>query len=504
MRESKESWFKETEIVYRQLLEFVSLQLNNIHSVDFSLRFWDIFIGAWLREFTELVMLQMFNSDQAQVNMSSWTELPTINSLVEYRKLSKSTAFIEGLRFDIRNTKSIENTETAVFESTTKLKSTHQRNTKLGRNYLSVTYLDLISEVALQMRFGRLPQKLRITNPPQAFRIGSLREKFAEVHCEVNQYSAKIISLFPKYMPSVYLESFNYLYTTKRPWKGKRNPRVIFTANRHLYDDVFNFWTAVATESGSKLVISQHGGYYGISEYPSSFERHEFDIADRYLTWGWNSKGISIAGPALILVKQRCIKRTNPHFLIVVTDQLFTCPRSIFGDIAESSPYLWNVKSLIRNLEHTTTNVLIRMPKTHADSGHSQIDWFSEHLPQIAVDTGRVKYRHLLEEAKLVVIPHNGTTLIESIALGVPTIIFWDKSIIWMRSEAEAAFYALEAAGVFHRTPESAASFINQIWNDVDGWWNSPATIEARKQFTDQYARTVPNPVRFLTKALQF
>jgi putative transferase (TIGR04331 family) len=190
--------------------------------------------------------------------------------------------------------------------------------------------------------------------------------------------------------------------------------------------------------------------------------------------------------------------------LIVVTDQLFTYPRSIFGDIDESSPYLSNVQTLARNLEHINKNVLIRLPITHGDSGHSQIDWFNENLPETAIDTGEQKFRQLLKQAKLVVIPHNGTTLIESIALGVPTVIFWDKSIVWMRPEAQAVFNALEQVGIFHRTPESVASFINSIWDDVDGWWNSPATLDARKQFTDQYARAVPNPIRFLAKALQF
>ena len=73
-----------------------------------------------------------------------------------------------------------------------------------------------------------------------------------------------------------------------------------------------------------------------------------------------------------------------------------------------------------------------------------------------------------------------------------------------VRQSAEAVFDALEQVGVFHRTPESAAAFINSIWHDVDGWWNSLPTLDARKQFTEQYARTVSNPVRFLTKALQF
>ena len=73
-----------------------------------------------------------------------------------------------------------------------------------------------------------------------------------------------------------------------------------------------------------------------------------------------------------------------------------------------------------------------------------------------------------------------------------------------VRKSAEPVFDALERVGIFHRTPESAAAFINSIWDDIDGWWSSPATLEARKHFTDQYARTVSHPVRFLAKALQF
>jgi putative transferase (TIGR04331 family) len=103
-----------------------------------------------------------------------------------------------------------------------------------------------------------------------------------------------------------------------------------------------------------------------------------------------------------------------------------------------------------------------------------------------------------------VLIAHNGTSIPEAIALNAPSIITWSDSYMKVRKSAEAVFDVLEAAGIFHRTPESAASFINSIWNDVDGWWSSSATIEARKQFTNQYAHMVPNPVRFLTKALQF
>jgi putative transferase (TIGR04331 family) len=314
-----------------------------------------------------------------------------------------------------------------------------------------------------------------------------------------------VLALLPKYMPSIYVEGFKPLFKTPKPWKSKRPPRSIFTANRHLYDDVFNFWTALAVESGSRLVLAQHGGNYGISEFPSFSERHENLVADRYITWGWKADGPSYRGFALPLIRRALHSSSPKGPLLVITDQLWKYPRSIFSDMSESSTYLDHLKSTLNGLQpEIRHNALLRIHHAHQDAASSQIDWWKMHTPEIKQDLGGIGFETRLNESRLLLIAHNGTSIPEAIALNAPTIITWSDSYMKVRKSAETVFDALEAAGVFHRTPESAASFINSIWNDVDGWWNSHATIEARKQFTDQYARTVPNPVRFLAKALQF
>jgi putative transferase (TIGR04331 family) len=504
MSNDKELWFEETENIFQELLKQVAVNLNKVHSVNFSARFWDIFLGAWLREFVELVVLQIFEYRKGQKSPTSKHEIPPINSLATYRNLSKKSSFVEALRND--TWEKIEDLDKEFrFQLRTSVSKTPiSRKTSLGRTYLSATYLSRFQDAALRIWFGRLPSKLSIVEPPIALVNRSYRESIGVSNWDISEKSKVILSLLPRYLPCTYLESFGLLDATRKPWRGKRFPRVIFTANRHLYDDVFNYWTARAVEHGSKLVLAQHGGYYGISEFPSGFERHEIDIADRYISWGWSSSKNSVLGPALVLVGQEPIKRSYHRSLIIVTDQLFTYPRSLFGDINEASHYLWNIQTLITSIEKQIESILIRIPLTHDQSGHSQIDWFNTHLPQISIDTGERKFRDLLKDAELVVIPHNGTTLIESIALGIPTIIFWDRSIVWMRPEAEPVFQLMERAGIFHSTPESAAAFINQIWDDVDGWWNSPQVVDARSEFCNQYARTVPHPVRFLVRALKF
>ena len=100
MSDTKQIWFVETEIVYKEVLDHVITNLNRIHNVDLSKRFWDIFIGAWLREFVELVMLRINECEHGQSHTTESGKISPIISLSDYRRLSQQTDFAEGLRFD--------------------------------------------------------------------------------------------------------------------------------------------------------------------------------------------------------------------------------------------------------------------------------------------------------------------------------------------------------------------------------------------------------------------
>ena len=208
---------------------------------------------------------------------------------------------------------------------------------------------------------------------------------------------------------------------------------------------------------------------------------------------------------ALTINNSKKIVPKNYGNLLVVTDELWKYPRSIFTDLSIKSGYLEHLANTISSFQpQIQAEVLLRIHHAEAQSGAPQRQWWLTQLPNIAHDNGELSFKQMLPKSRLVLIAHNGTSIPEAIALHAPTIITWSDSYMRVRQSAEAVFESLEKVGIFHRTPESAASFINSIWDDVDGWWNSQPTLDARKQFTDQYARTVPNPVRFLTKALQF
>lgn len=505
MIDSKSEWFDETSVVFRQVLDQVALNLNEIHSVQFSTRYWNIFVGPWLQQFVDMVMFRMVEIERQTDIPKTDIEYSPANSLKQFHQYSKLPSFIERLHYETMFQLQSNKNLSTIQKTAPKKSPITLPHKKLSRSFVSATYLPRKTEAVLQLWLGRLPRRIKVQNVPASMSESEFRLLLSKVNGTKSVRAQTIIALLPKYMPCIYVEQYADLMNTQKPWNSKRYPKVIFTANRHLYDDVFNYWTAHAAESGSQIVLAQHGGQFGISEYPSFSERHEIEISDRYLTWGWESSDNCYPGFALTVNNAQKIRPQKLNNLLVVTDELWKYPRSVFTDLSDNSGYLEHLAKTISFLHsNIQTDVLLRIHHAEAQSGAPQRQWWLTQLPNIAHDNGEFSFQQILSKSRLVLIAHNGTSIPESIALNAPTIITWSESYMKVRQSAEAVFEALEQAGIFHRTPESAASFINSIWDDVDGWWNSSATIDARKQFTDQYARTVSNPVRFLAKALQF
>jgi putative transferase (TIGR04331 family) len=503
--DSKSEWYEETNGVFQQVLDQVALNLNEVHSVDYSTRYWNIFVGPWLQQFVDMVMFRIRDLAIDIEIPAATTEYAPANSLRHFNDLSKLECFVERLHHDtllhFENNKDARGTERTAHKNSTVVAA----DQRLDRSFVTATYLPRKTEAALQLCLGRSPRRIKHQDLHPVETNSKFRTLLSNAGKNKPTKAQIVIALLPGYMPRSYVEQYGELIQTRKPWGSKRFPKVIFTANRHLYDDVFNFWAALATEHGSRLVLAQHGGNYGISEFPSFSERHENLVADRYVTWGWGSTGPTYQGFALPLIGRALHPSQSEGSLLVITDQLWKYPRSIFSDMPESSTYLSHLKSTIDGLlPDIRSETLLRIHHAHEDAGSSQIDWWKLNNPDIRQDVGNVGFEKRLAESRLVLIAHNGTSIPESIALHAPTVITWSDTYMKVRKSAEPVFDALERVGIFHRTPESAAAFINSIWDDIDGWWRSPATLEARKHFTDQYARTVPNPVRFLAKALQF
>ncbi|MBA7536407.1 hypothetical protein ES705_28671 [subsurface metagenome] len=59
-----------------------------------------------------------------------------------------------------------------------------------------------------------------------------------------------------------------------------------------------------------------------------------------------------------------------------------------------------------------------------------------------------------------------------------------------MCRQAEPFFDNMKKMGILWETGGQAAQKVNEIWDNVNEWWNQPKIQKARKEWAWNYART--------------
>jgi putative transferase (TIGR04331 family) len=63
-------------------------------------------------------------------------------------------------------------------------------------------------------------------------------------------------------------------------------------------------------------------------------------------------------------------------------------------------------------------------------------------------------------------------------------------------------FDLLEKVGIFHKSPSSAANYLNGIWEHLEEWWQRHEIQEARAKFCDRFSRVNANPIGSIANVL--
>jgi putative transferase (TIGR04331 family) len=504
-------YFLLSQSLHRVLNNRLAKALNDLHSVQETERYWSITTGIWLRLFTELIvtrfvtLLQISQRHQELKLVSVDTKLTPRAPLNfrQHHEFLKSPAWNSVVYADLWE--SVQSIQPIVgrHENHESVLETKQASSSNSRAVISATYLPKYKEALLQLSFGAFPKRLKVVQAPGIPVNTEIRNKFPLTDATLNPFENLALSLVYAYLPTTWVEGLKELTNLCNAMEYPIAPKVIFTSNRHLYDDVFNNWAAEATKRGSKLVIGQHGGFFGISKFPSYAERHELSVADKYLTWGWRSSQVTVPAYVLTIAGKRVRRHSEGSQLLVVTDHLWSQPRSAFIDLNETSGYLEHIKDTVSLLpEAIQKETLIRIHHAHNETGNSQSMWWMKNLPSIKLDDWAKDFESVTNMSRLILTAHNGTTFLETISKGIPTLITWTPEWVEIRDEAKSVFSQLSEVGIFHQNPQSLARHISNIWSDVDGWWQSDAVVNARSIFCDEYAKSNPKPLRFMRNAL--
>jgi putative transferase (TIGR04331 family) len=361
------------------------------------------------------------------------------------------------------------------------------------------SYLPIKQALCLQFRLAQLPKFWHSTALPK-ITSDTNKRKWDKIAPEnIDDFSEVVRYMIPRHIPLAYLEGYHKLLTLteKLPWP--KQPKVIFTSNSYNSDDVFKVWTAEKVEMGSKLIIGQHGGYFGMGRWCFA-EDHQLAISDRFITWGWaepeklkvfpvgNIKGLgksvkcSKGGLALL------VQVVHPRY----SYWMYGTP--ISGQWLDYFEDQYRFANALPSKHQD--QLLVRLYAQ--DYGWCQKQRWLDRFPKINIDDGIKSMESLIKESRLYISTYNATTYLESMSLNIPTIIFWNPKYWELRDSAVPYFEKLKSVGIFHETPESAAKQMSVVWDDVAGWWEDQAVQAVRKEFCDRYARIPEKPLKMM------
>jgi putative transferase (TIGR04331 family) len=509
------------DALYEKLLIELTFKLNKIHDTQHKTRYWRILIGPWLGYFLQIAFDRWSSIQSAIKNfelsgayvLTFEEHLLTPNSMQHFIQLINSdewNSFIYS--YIIKNYTTVNCFKQTAKYNVIKERSIHQSQLfpvikekiydsinyilrwfqKEKDAFFINTYLSKKSLILLSLKFFQIPifnHKKFLDNFD--IKIEKKKRQWILERGNSNNFEIFVRSIIPKQIPIIYLEGYNYLNKKVSSLFWPSKPKVIFTSSSYSDDDLFKLYAAKKTEEGTSLVVGQHGGGIGTHLF-AFYEKHQIDICDLYLSWGWTDNiRQNIKSVGILKEKTQRKNHASQSKIILLALRLPSQSYHIYSAPIASQllSYFIDQCKFINTLNtQIKDNLIVRLRQIEKNYEPSTERWVAE-FPDITFDDGSSNINKLLDKSRLCISTYNATTFLETFSMNVPTVMFWNPNHWELREPAKTHFNKLKEVGVFHETPESAARHVNMIWQDVNAWWNSKVVKDAIFSFKNNYCK---------------
>ena len=497
--------------LFEKLLKELVVELNNIHGVSYSQRYWRIIIGPWLMMFLPIIfdrwtciniaiekypvtktkILKGVDINYAPQSMEHFLDISKLD-LWNHAVYSSILEFIEFKDiFTILKSKTIPKLKPKK-NVISKIKEVFSNMSLFSnsQNYFFIgTYLSKIDLIKLNLKLGQIPIYYKGKYCTELAPQDKYRKMTMSGLTCTNKFEKFVKKILPLQIPTIYLEGYDNIPRQIKKMGWPKEPKLIWTSNSYLMDDIFKFWAAKKVENGIPLIIGQHGGHYGQGLFNIS-EYHELKICDKFLSWGWHDNKDKII--PLGTVKKPVKKRKNflKHFSILLL--ISGTPR--YSDGMASMPvssqwllYFDDQMEFYKQLpSHLRDKVTVRF-YPH-DYKWSQSQRWKDRFPKSKIDKCEEKFNNAISKIDLFVSGWNTTSYLETMLSNIPTIIFWEPSYFEIRDDAKYLFKKLKKVKIFHDNPYSASDHVKNISGNVNVWWNSDDVLSVKNEFISKYA----------------
>ena len=511
-----------------QILNELVEVLNVFHNVNYSLRFWRIVLGHWLKRYTMVIFNRYFTLVQALENYPIDTTI--ILNDDSYNLATKdSTHFIWACNDDLWNhvlyariLHYLGGVKLTVIPCNIKNRFQEECNiikvskkhilyevvnfilskfSKKDDAFIINSYLQRWEEVKLAFLLKQCPQ---FWQSPlfKAVKFDSIKR----LNFRMNLDSHLGFELFIRreighMLPICFLEGFEQLMQQVNDLPWPKSPKFIFTSNNFDTDEVFKVWTGRQVECGVPYYVGQHGNNYGTSK--EIIPQEAIDISDKFFTWGWNN-GVSKNIPTCIFKKTKDASFRSYAVGGLLLIEVMQPHRLETGD-SDYNHCIYQQEQF--KFVETLPKVIQQELTVRLHSGWRLTPWLDEKrwrdsYPSVHLELGIEKISSLISKNRLVVHSYDSTGILETLASNIPTICFWHGGLSHLLEHAKPFYEMLRKVNIIFDTPIQAAKFITKYWNNIEEWWMGEELQLARKLFCNEYARVEKRKVKILKQKL--
>jgi putative transferase (TIGR04331 family) len=510
--------------IYNIYLIEITHFLNKNHKVNYSVDYWKVIIGPWLKRFIFIVYDRLQNIKLikkkyriSHVKINNYLEKDFLfndyndfdykihtdewNNII-YEQIIKSLKYFKVKRFNkIENNSNLikknNNLLSILFFWVNKFFSLF---VKKNNSFFINTYFSKAQLLLLQLKLGQTPFfpeeyiKLKFKKKIQ-YRLKKNKK---------NRDTLELVldSMILKHFPKIYLEGYKktikFIDTLSWPTK----PRFIYSSNSFFNDDVFKIYLAEQKRRyNTKFISGQHGGGFFSSKYYFNQDL-QFDISDFVLTWGFKKKFSDKFVPMFNFLNVN--KNSNKYYknnakLLFIDYEFSRFPYGLGINMFHERKYPELAEDRFSFFKKINDSILdSTIIKMDTDYGRSTKERFYDRGIKCNFASRHDSFLKLLNSSKICVMNINSTPFLQTLNLNHPTVIFINKNIDLINDEFSSSLKALEKVGIVFYTPEQAANHINLIWNSVDSWWNSKKVQDAVNFFCNKYSKRSNNKVNDL------
>ncbi len=531
--------FEAFKSVSESIFQDLAIELNRLHGTAYPLRYWRIVVGAWFQQFAQVLHMRLRVAEFVVANYQdieitrldlNWQELLPVThdeaSLLFATDIWNHHIYVEALNFVTksatenilisspqRNRELLEYRQQVNFglpnpQAESKLESVLEKLSPNPKVVLAGVVQSKLALVVMHLRLRALPRLWRFSSKLSVHPIDQIRRQSLNVSKRsVDLFDGFLRSLISTNLPTIYFEGFKELQQKVSEMQLRKHPKLIFSNTLLQRNEQFKVWSAEHVASGkTKLCSGQHGGGYGLKRFKGWGENYESRVVDGFLSWGWSSDSEVIV-PTCVQSHQQDFKPNKTGGLLIVLGPV-TRNSDIYGmlGVQSNSSYLNNIKLIISNLPRKVLDQTQVRPK-NASSTNKPARVSGQQISEILgngveVDFGTHSLNLSQSKNRLSVVTYNETTIPTNLMAGYPTIVFWDPKYEKLDSTAQQIHDRLFETKILHYSGETVAQHVDEIWDDIDSWWQSPEVIEARDLFCERFARRKIFPALAVAKAL--